>query len=199
MHRWYRGELYAERIRVIRRLLPDAAIGADVIVGFPGETDGDFQATFDFIDRLPFTYLHVFSFSTRPGTEAAKLAADVPPMAIRERARALRALSSQKAAVFRACQAGRVVRALTLGRNGDGWTEALTTNYLKVRMAGQYGANEWHEIRVSKEGDLAYPVGSGSAFKNHLGESEVAAVGDGERNLFHTEPVGELTRDALEI
>src|SRR5271155_3889359 len=71
MHRWYRTEHYAERLNLIRRLLPDAAIGADVIVGFPGETDADFRATFEFIERLPFTYLHVFSFSTRPGTAAA--------------------------------------------------------------------------------------------------------------------------------
>src|SRR5208282_1833735 len=97
MHRWYRAEHYAERVKLIRRLLPDAAIGADVIVGFPGETDGDFEATAEFIERLPFTYLHVFSFSTRPGTEAAKLgAAAVPLQVIRERARALRSLAEQK-------------------------------------------------------------------------------------------------------
>jgi threonylcarbamoyladenosine tRNA methylthiotransferase MtaB len=199
MHRWYRSELYGERIGVIRRLLPDAAIGADVIVGFPGETDEDFRATFDLIERLPFTYLHVFSFSARPGTEAANLGAGVPAAAIRERARALRALSSQKAAAFRARQAGRRVRALTLGRNGDGWTEALTANYLKVRVAGAYAANEWHEIFVADDGELAYPAEGGSAFKNHLGESEVTAVGDGEGNFLYSETVGELARHAREI
>jgi threonylcarbamoyladenosine tRNA methylthiotransferase MtaB len=198
MHRWYRSELYAERIRVIRRLLPDAAIGADVIVGFPGETDEDFHSTFDFIGRLPFTYLHVFSFSTRPGTEAAKLGAGVPPLVIRERARALRALSSQKADAFRASQAGRAVRALTLARNGEGWTEALTANYLKVRVAGQFPSNEWREIRVSNEGELS-PDAGGSALKNHLGESQVAAVRDGEGNFLYAETVGELARDAFEI
>src|SRR5208282_584863 len=91
MHRWYRAEHYAERLRVIRRYLPGAAIGADVIVGFPGETEEEFQATVEFIERLPFTYLHVFSFSERPGTEAAKLPDRVPHGAIRERARNLRA------------------------------------------------------------------------------------------------------------
>ena len=92
MHRWYRAAHYAERIELIRRLLPDAAIGADVIVGFPGETDADFDTTAQFIERLPFTYLHVFSFSERPGTAAEHFGDQVPPRMIRERARALRAL-----------------------------------------------------------------------------------------------------------
>jgi threonylcarbamoyladenosine tRNA methylthiotransferase MtaB len=95
MRRWYRAGHYAQRIELIRRLLPDAAIGADVIVGFPGETDDDFRATRDFIERRPFTYLHVFSFSARPGTAAARLADQVPLPAIRERARALRVLAEK--------------------------------------------------------------------------------------------------------
>jgi len=78
MHRWYRAAHYGERVQLIRRLLPGAAIGADVIAGFPGETSGDFQVTVDFIERLPFTYLHVFSFSPRPGTEGAELRSTVP-------------------------------------------------------------------------------------------------------------------------
>ncbi len=106
MHRWYRAAHYAERIHLIRRALPDAAIGADVIAGFPGETDEDFAATFDFIARLPFTYLHVFSFSARPGTKAADLGAPVSLAVTRDRARALRALGQQKAAAFRELQAG---------------------------------------------------------------------------------------------
>ena len=145
MHRWYRAAHYAERIELIRRLLPDAAIGADVIVGFTGETDADFNATAQFIAALPFTYLHVFSFSERPGTAAANLGERVPPHVIRERARALRALGEQKAEAFRATQSGRTLRALTLARSGDDWTEALTGNYLKVRIPGRHPANEWHE------------------------------------------------------
>jgi len=152
MHRWYRAEHYAERVKLIRRLLPDAAIGADVIVGFPGEMDGDFEATAEFIERLPLTYLHVFSFSTRPGTEAAKLdAAAVPPQVIRERARALRSLAERKAAAFRASQAGRTLRALTLAGAGDDWTEALTGNYLKLRIPGRHLANEWRIVRMTSE------------------------------------------------
>ncbi len=146
MHRWYRAAHYAERVELVRRLLPDAAIGADVIVGFPGETDADFDATVRFIVALPFTYLHVFSFSERPGTAAANLDGRVPAQAIRERARALRALGEQKAAAFRASQSGRLLRALTLARGAEDWTEALTANYLKVRIPGRHPANEWHEV-----------------------------------------------------
>lgn len=155
MHRWYRAEHYAERIALIHRLLPDAAIGADVIVGFPGESDADFRTTREFIERLPFSYLHVFSFSERPGTAAEKLAAAVPPTEIRERARALRALSLRKSTEFRADQAGRWVRALTLNTKGDDWTEALTGNYLKVRIAGLHPANQWRQVKITADPALA--------------------------------------------
>jgi len=150
MHRWYRSEHYAERIHLIRRHSPSAAIGADVIVGFPCETEEDFDATTDFIERLPLTYLHVFSFSARPGTAAAALSEGryVAPGVIRERARFLRALGEKKVSAFRATQSGRTLRALTLARTGEDWTEALTSNYLKVRIAGQRPPNEWHDAHL---------------------------------------------------
>lgn len=149
MHRWYRANHYAERIRLIRRLLPNAAIGADVIAGYPGETREDFESTTSFIAELPFTYLHIFSFSARPGTQAETLGNAVPAAKIRERARKLRAMSQQKSDAFRASHAGTVVRALTLARSGDTWTEALTGNYLRIRIPGRHPANEWHEARVT--------------------------------------------------
>jgi threonylcarbamoyladenosine tRNA methylthiotransferase MtaB len=155
MHRWYRAAHYAERIQLIRSALPDAAIGADVIAGFPGESDEDFAATFDFIARLPFTYLHLFSFSARPGTKAADLGAPVSLAVTRDRARALRALGQQKATDFRELQAGRTVRALTLARGGDAWTEALTGNYLKVRVEGRRPANQWCEARINSAQEVA--------------------------------------------
>jgi threonylcarbamoyladenosine tRNA methylthiotransferase MtaB len=155
MHRWYRAAHYERRVEIIRELLPGAAIGADVIAGFPGETNEEFAATFEFIERLPFTYLHVFSFSARPGTAAANLGHEVAPPVIRERARALRALGERKAAEFRAAQAGHVVRALTLRRKGEGWTEALSENYLKLRVAGDWPANAWLDVRVASDGLLA--------------------------------------------
>jgi len=151
MHRWYRSEHYAERVSVIRRRLPSAAVGADVIVGFPGETEEDFRDTREFIERLSFTYLHVFSFSTRPGTAAAGLGDAVPPQVIRERARALRELARQKSAAFRASQAGNALRALTLHTGGGDWTDALTGNYLKLRIAGRHAANEWCEAFVTRD------------------------------------------------
>jgi threonylcarbamoyladenosine tRNA methylthiotransferase MtaB len=148
MHRWYRAEHYAERLRLIHRYLPGAAIGADVIVGFPGETEADFQATAEFIERLPFTYLHVFSFSERPATEAAKLRERVEHSVIRQRAQALRELAVKKSGAFRASQEGLALRALTLARGSDDWTEALTGNYLKVRIAGRRPANQWCDVRL---------------------------------------------------
>jgi threonylcarbamoyladenosine tRNA methylthiotransferase MtaB len=155
MHRWYRAAHYAERIQLIRSALPGAAIGADVIAGFPGETDEDFNATFDFIARLPFTYLHVFSFSARPGTKAADLGALVSLAVTRDRARALRTVGQQKATAFRELQARRTLRALTLARGGDTWTEALTGNYLKVRVEGRRPANQWCEARIDSAQELA--------------------------------------------
>jgi threonylcarbamoyladenosine tRNA methylthiotransferase MtaB len=146
MHRWYRTEHYERRIELIREFLPDAAIGADVIAGFPDETKGDYADTAAFIERLPFAYLHVFSYSPRPGTAAAALPHQVAPCEIRARARELRALSAKKAANFRAGQSGRHHTALTLNRTGENWTESLTGNYLKVRIAGRHAANEWHNV-----------------------------------------------------
>ncbi|HTV58906.1 MAG TPA: tRNA (N(6)-L-threonylcarbamoyladenosine(37)-C(2))-methylthiotransferase MtaB [Verrucomicrobiae bacterium] len=149
MHRRYRAAHYAERIRRLHGLLPDAAIGADVIAGFPGETPADFQATADLVERLPFSYLHVFSFSARPGTKAEGMQGAVPAAEIHERARFLRALSEKKAAAFRRSQQGRILRALALHRRGEGWTEALTGNYLRVRAAGEFPANTWITLKVT--------------------------------------------------
>ena len=155
MHRWYRAAHYERRVEIIRELLPDAAIGADLIAGFPGETERDFRATLDFVERLPFSYLHVFSFSVRPGTAAVHLEDQVPPPVIRERARILRDLGQRKSARFRAANAGKNLRALTLMHRGEAWTEALTGNYLKLRVAGDWPANIWLDVRVPPDGSLA--------------------------------------------
>ena len=101
MHRWYRAEHYARRAELAREWLPDAAIGADVIAGFPGETEEDHQATLSLIERLPLTYLHVFSFSSRPGTAAADLRNQVPDQVIARRARELRALGERRRPHFK--------------------------------------------------------------------------------------------------
>lgn len=155
MHRWYRTAHYAERIEIVHRLMPHAAIGADVIAGFPGETAIEFRETMDFIERLPFSYLHVFSFSARPGTGGASLAAPLDSREIRDRAGTLRALGQAKARSFRAAQAGKQMRALTLARRGEDHTEALTGNYLKVRVAGHRKPNEWCDVVPSERADDA--------------------------------------------
>jgi threonylcarbamoyladenosine tRNA methylthiotransferase MtaB len=147
MHRWYRSEHYARRIDFIREQLPDAAIGADVIAGFPGETEDDHAATMNFIASRPFTYLHVFSYSMRPGTRAANLPDHVPGATIKRRARELRALSEKKSTAFHRSQSGRTLSLLTL-RHSDStessdWTPALSCNFLKVRLAGSWPANQF--------------------------------------------------------
>jgi threonylcarbamoyladenosine tRNA methylthiotransferase MtaB len=154
MHRWYRAEHYARRVELIREHLPYAAIGADIIAGFPGETDADHNSTANFIERLPFTYVHVFSFSKRPGTRAADLLDEVPATAIKQRARDLRALGEAKAAAFRLSQIGRTLSVLTL-RAGEGGpsqtTPALSSNYLRVRISGDYPRNSWQDVVVVSE------------------------------------------------
>ena len=120
MHRKYRPRHYADRILKARALMPDAAIGADVMVGFPGETEADFEENRRFIADLPFTYLHVFTYSERPGTPAAE-DPDAVPMAVRkERNRALRELAAAKNRAFRESMVGKTLSAVTLHEAGDG-------------------------------------------------------------------------------
>jgi threonylcarbamoyladenosine tRNA methylthiotransferase MtaB len=154
MHRWYRSEHYARRVDLIRDRLPNAAIGADVIAGFPGETESDHAATLAFIEQHPFTYLHVFSYSPRPGTKAATSPDQVPSHIIKRRARELRALADQKSAAFRRAQIGRTLRVLTLHRNEqkDSYTTpSLSSNYLRVNVPGMFEANQWLNVTLSGE------------------------------------------------
>lgn len=154
MHRWYRAEHYARRVELIRELLPHAAIGADVIAGFPGETEEDHAETVAFIESISFTYLHVFSYSKRPDTKAASLPKQVPGAVMKRRARELRALAECKAKAFRESQMGRQLRVLTLrGDERDareGFTPALSSNYLNLRLNGAWSPNEWLDILVSR-------------------------------------------------
>ena len=152
MHRWYRAEHYARRAELASEWLPDAAIGADVIAGFPGETEEDHQASLSLIERLPLTYLHVFSFSSRPGTPAAELQNQVPDQVIARRARELRALGDKKKAAFQTAQTGRAMRVLTLNRSGQDasgpWTRALSSNFLDVRVSSLCPANRFLDVRI---------------------------------------------------
>ena len=137
MHRWYRAEHYARRVELIRERLPNAALGADVICGFPGESEAEHQATMRFIEERSFTYLHVFSYSSRPGTKAASLPGHIPGQLLKRRARELRALGEAKAKAFRRSQIGRRLRVLTLRRDandGSDETMALAENYVPVKL-----------------------------------------------------------------
>jgi threonylcarbamoyladenosine tRNA methylthiotransferase MtaB len=153
MHRWYRAEHYARRVELIHERLPYAAVGADVISGFPGETEDDHAATVHFIEDRSFTYLHVFSYSVRPGTHAAALAGHRPGETIKRRARELRALGERKSALFRQSQVGRTLRVLTLHRNpqdNPSYTLALSENYLSVIVPGQLPHNLWLTVSISQ-------------------------------------------------
>jgi len=141
MHRKYRPWHYADRIERIRQAMPDAAIGADVMVGFPGETADDFEQTRAFIDSLPFTYLHVFTYSSRPGTPSAEMPDQVPVQVARERNRILRTLANEKKRVFMETFVGREVQAITLTHFDGEYTEALTDNYLKLVVRGRRESN----------------------------------------------------------
>ena len=130
MHRKYRPRHYADRVTKARTLMPDAAIGADVMVGFPGETEAEFAETFRFIDELPFTYLHVFTYSARPGTPAADSPDQVPMPVRKQRNRELRELAARKNLAFRRRFLGQPLSVVTLGQGNM----ALSSNYLKVEL-----------------------------------------------------------------
>jgi threonylcarbamoyladenosine tRNA methylthiotransferase MtaB len=144
MHRKYRPRHYADRILKARRLMPEAAIGADVMAGFPGETEAEFEESCAFIESLPFTYLHVFTYSERPGTPAAEASDQVPMHVRHERAHVLRALATRKNLEFRRRMVGKKLSVVTLMEP----RAALSDNYLKVQLASFRPANELIEIEI---------------------------------------------------
>jgi threonylcarbamoyladenosine tRNA methylthiotransferase MtaB len=148
MHRKYRPWHYREKILKIRAAMPTAAVGADVMVGFPGETESEFAETRRMIEELPFTYLHVFTYSPRPGTPAAEHAGQVPVAVARERNRVLREIASEKKTAFMRSLVGTTVQAITLQSSGAEFTETLTDNYLKMKISGHHEANRWMDVEV---------------------------------------------------
>jgi len=141
MHRKYRPRHYEDRILRARAWMPDAAIGADVMTGFPGETDAEFEESRAFIASLPFTYLHVFTYSERPGTPAAS-AGQVPMEVRRERNRILRELAAAKNLDFRRGMLGRTLSVVTLTEG------ALSDNFLKVEFAAPRRANQLIDVKI---------------------------------------------------
>jgi threonylcarbamoyladenosine tRNA methylthiotransferase MtaB len=142
MHRKYRPRHYEDRIRKARAGMPDAAIGADVMAGFPGETDSEFEESRAFIESLPFTYLHVFRYSERPGTAAAECPDRVPVEVRKERTRILRELAERKNLDFRRRMIGRPLSVVTLTEG------ALSSNFLKVELAQPRGPNQIAEVKI---------------------------------------------------
>jgi threonylcarbamoyladenosine tRNA methylthiotransferase MtaB len=148
MHRKYRPRHYAGRIEKARALMPDCAVGADVMTGFPGETEEEFEESRAFIEDLPFTYLHVFTYSERPGTPAAESTVQVPMEARKRRTHVLRDLAARKNREFRASMVGRTLSAVTIGSSEDDGLTALSGNYLKIALASKREANLIVAVRI---------------------------------------------------
>jgi threonylcarbamoyladenosine tRNA methylthiotransferase MtaB len=155
MNRPYRGEAYLQRVEAIRGVFPDAAIGADVIVGFPGETDQEFAETLALVERAPLTYLHVFTYSDRPGTRASAMMDKVPPEVIAARGGQVRRLGARKDREFQDRFQGTVLTALVLkDRATDGRLVGLTGNYLEVLVeGGDELKNSFVPVRALRRGD----------------------------------------------
>jgi threonylcarbamoyladenosine tRNA methylthiotransferase MtaB len=162
MHRKYRPWHYREKIEKIHAAMPTAAIGADVMAGFPGETDAEFEETRRLIEDLPFTYLHVFTYSARPGTPAAAMRNQVPVHVARARNKILRDLAAEKKLAFMKSFIGKSLPAITLGSSGPNssretpFTEALTDNFQKLHLRGRRAPNRWITVEIEAVEDGAF-------------------------------------------
>jgi threonylcarbamoyladenosine tRNA methylthiotransferase MtaB len=156
MHRRYRPWHYVEKVEaLVRAAGPELTLGADVMAGFPGETDGEFEETMALVRALPFGYLHLFPFSPRPGTPGWALHAErpVPAESVEDRMQALRALAAEKSETHRKRFVGRELEAITLHTPAEleaqNRTAALTENFLPVELDGRLGANQLVRVRVT--------------------------------------------------
>jgi threonylcarbamoyladenosine tRNA methylthiotransferase MtaB len=149
MRRPYAIEEYASLVDGIRTRIPAASIGSDIIVGFPDETDDDFEQLASYLNRSPLTHVHVFPYSDRPGTTASTMNGKVPGAIVRERARVVRDIGQRLATKFRESQVGTVRRGLTLE---DG-SLVVTDNYLKVRIPPGRARNEFVRVKITSAGD----------------------------------------------
>ena len=140
MKRRYLTKLYTDRVAKIREVMPDAAIGVDVIVGFPGETEEHFLETYNFLNELPITYLHVFTYSERENTEAAQMDGVVPIPERKRRNKMLRILSEKKKMAFYQSQIGKTLPVLWEHENKDGYMYGFTENYVRVQKPFDAGS-----------------------------------------------------------
>jgi threonylcarbamoyladenosine tRNA methylthiotransferase MtaB len=149
MRRPYEPGYYADLLAEIRRMSPEASIGADVMVGFPGETDSEFTETYRLIETSPLTYLHVFPFSARPGTVAENLSNPVPEHVASHRARLLRQLIEGKNEAFRRSMLGSDIEVLVLDEEpSDGWRSAIADNFVRTRVPAEMEVNLWQRVHV---------------------------------------------------
>jgi threonylcarbamoyladenosine tRNA methylthiotransferase MtaB len=151
MKRRYLREVYTERVAKIREVMPHACIGVDVIVGFPGESDEHFLETYNFLNELDISYLHVFSYSERDNTEAAEMDGVVPANVRSKRSKMLRGLSVKKRRAFYESQIGTNRTVLFEGENKEGYIHGFTENYVKVKTPWNPElVNTLHEINLSR-------------------------------------------------
>ncbi|NOZ61102.1 MAG: tRNA (N(6)-L-threonylcarbamoyladenosine(37)-C(2))-methylthiotransferase MtaB [Calditrichaeota bacterium] len=151
MRRLYRRQDFVEIIQKIKFYLPHCGLGTDVIVGFPGETEEHFQNTVEIIESLPFTYLHVFSYSVRPGTAAAKFSEQVDSETIKRRSETLRKIGKQKKQEFYRSFVGKTVRVLWETKTEDGWMTGLTAEYVRAKAKADLKfVNKFAYLKVEK-------------------------------------------------
>ena len=159
MRRRYKTDLYRSRVDLIRKLMPNASIGVDVIVGFPGETDEKFLETYDFINKLDISYLHVFSYSERENTKAIELDGVVPKKTRNKRSKLLRLLSASKKISFYKKNIGTDYNVLFESENKNGLIEGYTENYIRVRKNWNKNlVGRIRKVRIEKVDSEGYAV-----------------------------------------
>ena len=159
MHRKYKRELYVSRVNKIRELMPYACIATDLIVGFPGETDEDFNDTLNFISELEISYMHVFTYSKRENTKAASMTGVLPDKVKKQRSILLHDLSAQKKKLFYLQNRGRDMNVLFESDNSRGFMHGFTENYIKVKTAyNPELVNRIVNVRLETPGDDGYLV-----------------------------------------
>jgi threonylcarbamoyladenosine tRNA methylthiotransferase MtaB len=170
MRRRYKKELYAERVAKIKALMPNCCIGVDVIVGFPSETEADFLETYNFLNNLDISYLHVFTYSERDNTDAINIQPVVPYPERKRRNKMLRILSAKKQRAFYESMIGGTFSALVEHENRNGYMHALTENYLKIKFPYQENlANQIIEVEIKSIDEDGFAI-------SHLSEPAVSAL-----------------------
>ena len=159
MRRRYKTDLYESRVELIRKLIPNASIGVDVIVGFPGETDEMFLETYNFIEKLDVTYLHIFSYSERENTKAIELNGVVPKKTRNKRSKLLRLLSASKKTSFYKNNIGNDYNVLFESENKNGLIEGYTENYIRVRKDWNKNlVGQIRKVRIEEVDSEGYAV-----------------------------------------